>query len=74
MRPSGVVDASDPLREYRSQSSRVGSAWGDFRALASFFTLTAGGLNLSAEGEEIGDELLARFLLRRCIIGDRADT
>ena len=53
----------EPLKEKRSQSSRAGSACGDLRAAANFFTFTTGVLDLDlAAGEETGDELRARFL------------
>ena len=65
----------EPLKEKRSHSSRAGSAWGDLRAAANFFTFTTGVLDLDldlAAGEEVvGDELRARFLpLLRGITGE----
>lgn len=61
-----VLGLSLLFSEYLSQSSNVGSAWGDFRASLSFLTFTAG--VLSKDGDETGDELLARFFRRD--IGD----
>ncbi|KAI6769042.1 hypothetical protein HG531_010146 [Fusarium graminearum] len=70
--PRGVSAVSVPFREYRSQSSNVGSACGDLRACASFLTLTEGVFGFSAMGDDTGDELLARFLPLRVNMGDSA--
>lgn len=70
--PLGVVIISGPFNEYRSHNSKVGSAWGDLRAVFSLSTLTAGKLPLSVAGDDVGDELRARFLPFRGIIGDKA--
>jgi hypothetical protein len=70
--PRGVSAVSVPFREYRSQSSNVGSACGDLRACASFLTLTEGVFGFSAIGDDTGDELLARFLPFRVNMGDSA--
>lgn len=68
--PKVVELFSCPLREYRSHSSKVGSACGDRKALANFFTLTTGVLGFSLEGDDTGDELLARLWPLRCSTGD----
>lgn len=72
MAPLGVVMFSDPFSEYRSHSSTVGSTWGDRRAVLNLSTLTAGKPPLSVAGDDIGEELRARFLPFRFIIGDNA--
>jgi hypothetical protein len=70
--PSGVLWLAGLLRENRSHSSRVGSGCGDFKALVNLFILTAGTLLWSAHGEDVGEELLARFLPLRASMGERA--
>lgn len=70
--PRGLPALSVPFSEYRSHNSSVGSACGDLRACASFLTFTEGVLDLSATGDETGDELLARFLPLRFNMGDNA--
>lgn len=58
--------AVEPLQENRSHNSRAGSAWGDLRASDNCFTLTVGGVDLELfAGDEMGEELRARFLPRR---------
>ena len=70
--PSGVLWLAGLLRENRSHSSRVGSGCGDFKALVNLLTLTAGMLFWSADGDDVGEELRARFLPFRASIGERA--
>jgi len=63
-RPMGVLlDA--PATEKRSHSSREGSTWGDFSASRSWLTFTEGVLEVWLLGDEVGDELRARFWPRR---------
>jgi hypothetical protein len=69
VRPDGLAFA--PGTEKRSHNSNAGSARGVLRTWASFFTSTAGVACLEA-GDEIGDELLARFRPLRGSSGDMA--
>lgn len=69
VRPDGLAFA--PGTEKRSHNSKAGSARGVLRTWANFFTSTAGVACLDA-GDEIGDELLARFRPLRGSSGDMA--
>lgn len=70
--PSGLLLSAAPPTAKRSHRSSAGSACSDsdFKAFLSFLTLTTGVRILSPAGEEMGDELRARFLPRRGTRGE----
>lgn len=73
VKPTAEAGLSFLASEYRSHSSSVGSACGDFNAFASFCTFSEGGAGASVAGDDIGDELRARFVPLRETSGDRPE-
>lgn len=73
VKPTADAGLSCLASEYRSHSSSVGSACGDFKAFASFCTFKEGGAGVSVAGDDIGEELRARFVPFRETSGDRPE-